>query len=511
MTVLDLAQTESATVPVQTDVCIVGAGAAGLYLASRLAASGLAVVVLEAGGPVCLEAEALDFLPDFAASIYPGATTGRAFGLGGSTARWGGVLVPHSRCDLRAEAADAAVWQHLVSTVESHSPAVLRHLGLSKGGDFWGFPAKHLGKTAQALESAGLAVQTSQLMPMTRRHYGYLLKGLKRPPTIYLHAVCNRWLSDGAGRISEVGAAASNGKTLSVQAKAFVIAAGAIESTRILLELEQMEGNPVDNQADALGRYLSDHLSCPIATMETRDMDLAANLFGMRFSGPSLRPFRFMEASPPPLAPRGFAHFIFEMDNPAYQVAKETLAALQGRRLPKLSLGQMTAGAAGLTAFAYRRFLQSRLHIPKGTEARWQLDIEQVPNPNNRITLSAERDQYGRPKARLDWRVSKLDLTNIQQTADRMLQAWPGRSAGLPGLKPLLVLGTAPSPYDAYHPTGTCRMGTVVDFDLKVQGADNLTVLSTAVLPSAGSANPTFSMLCLGEALAGRLIQSLKS
>jgi choline dehydrogenase-like flavoprotein len=45
----------------------------------------------------------------------------------------------------------------------------------------------------------------------------------------------------------------------------------------------------------------------------------------------------------------------------------------------------------------------------------------------------------------------------------------------------------------------------VVDFDLKVHGVDNLWVLSTGVLPSAGTANPTFSMLCLGNRLAEQL------
>ena len=60
-------------------------------------------------------------------------------------------------------------------------------------------------------------------------------------------------------------------------------------------------------------------------------------------------------------------------------------------------------------------------------------------------------------------------------------------------------------PHDAYHPVGVCRMGTdseaVVDQNLKVWGIENMWVVSTAVLPSAGTANPTFTMLCLAEAL----------
>jgi choline dehydrogenase-like flavoprotein len=42
----------------------------------------------------------------------------------------------------------------------------------------------------------------------------------------------------------------------------------------------------------------------------------------------------------------------------------------------------------------------------------------------------------------------------------------------------------------------------VVDRNLKVWGVQNLWVVSTGVLPSAGTANPTFSMLCLAQQLA---------
>ena len=80
-------------------------------------------------------------------------------------------------------------------------------------------------------------------------------------------------------------------------------------------------------------------------------------------------------------------------------------------------------------------------------------------------------------------------------------------------LIPMVTDGNGPKPHDAYHPVGTCRLGidkgAVVDTDLRVQGTDNLWVLSTGVLPSAGTANPTFTMLCLGDELADRLILEL--
>ena len=47
---------------------------------------------------------------------------------------------------------------------------------------------------------------------------------------------------------------------------------------------------------------------------------------------------------------------------------------------------------------------------------------------------------------------------------------------------------------------------SVVDENLKVWGLENLWVVSTGVLPSAGTANPTFTMLCLAERLTEQII-----
>jgi choline dehydrogenase-like flavoprotein len=94
----------------------------------------------------------------------------------------------------------------------------------------------------------------------------------------------------------------------------------------------------------------------------------------------------------------------------------------------------------------------------------------------------------------------------MRRLAVRVLAKWPRESSIVPTLEPLKGGDLDAKPHDAYHPVGTCRMGSdqeaVVDLDLRVRHTGNLWVLSTAVFPSAGSANPTFSMLCLGEKLS---------
>ncbi|MEC7860783.1 MAG: GMC family oxidoreductase, partial [Pseudomonadota bacterium] len=143
------------------------------------------------------------------------------------------------------------------------------------------------------------------------------------------------------------------------------------------------------------------------------------------------------------------------------------------------------------------------------TKSHLQLDIEQHRSIDNRVVLIDDHDIYGRRKLKINWSVNQQDIDNIKMVAERILDLWPDSDKDIPRLIPRELDFHSKKPHDAYHPVGTCRMGldkkAVVDFELKVKGLDNLWSVSTAVLPSAGTANPTFSILCLGNKLASQL------
>lgn len=498
------------------DVCIIGAGAAGLFLATGLAARGLSVVILEAGGKVCGDSASVGIEPLFTAAVYPGATVGRAFGLGGTTSRWGGLLAPHSRHDERDRGAERFdPWRLIVSRVESRANDVLARLGFRDGDDFGRLPSSRIGSAVEALRARGLETLAARFLPLLSRNMTYLLSRSPGRIQVFLNATGNSWkvgsARGGRSHVISVGAASMSGNEVKIRPRQVVLAAGAIESARILLELERSVPAPVLSETAEIGRNLSDHLSCPIADISPSERSRAAGIFGPRFIGGGLRTFRFIESGLPADVPRSFSHFIFEIDNPGFALVKETISALQARRFPAVSPVQAFRGGTGLFALAYSRYVESRLYVPNGSPAHLQLDIEQTPVESNAVSLSDDRDCFGRHVARINWRVNEADLENIRDAAKRLIEKWPGASAGLPDLTPVFDDGRGPKPHDAYHPVGTCRLGTdkgaVVDPDLRANGTDNLWVLSTAVLPTAGTANPTFTMLCLGEELADRLAE----
>ena len=101
---------------------------------------------------------------------------GRAFGWGGSTSRWGGLLVPHSELDLRDEASPESVaWKHIVNVVRKRSGAVFSTLALGGSPDFLSLPEVTLGSNAKLLHDCGLEAVAAEFLPFRRRNLTYLV------------------------------------------------------------------------------------------------------------------------------------------------------------------------------------------------------------------------------------------------------------------------------------------------------------------------------------------------
>lgn len=503
---------------VVADVCIIGAGAAGIYLGTRLAKQGLNVVLLEAGARSCVGADAMGFEAQYDAGHYRGASAGRYFGLGGSTSLWGGQLVPHTVRDHRPESQASSPWRHITSVVSERSSSVLRSLGFHADPDFEDFPSRTIGAVTKVLGVAGLSVQASLMLPFRLKNFSTLLRanhGDSGSLRVYFNSIVNAWdvTAEVAGcRVTSASAASPNGNQLRVSSPRFVIAAGALESARMLLELQAVSGDSAIPQSAATGCYLADHLSVAIADVEQIDEANASTLFAPRFQRAWMRSFRFLESTALSQAPRAFAHFIFSDPGSGFKLAKEILGSIQGRRRPEVTAKDVFLGSIGASKLAYHRIAKSALYVSPASPIHLQLDVEQLPVRENCVRLGETRDRYGRRHAHINWRVSNVDCERIGATARSFLTKWPGPIAGLPRLKARSLTDGQIKPHDAYHPVGTCRMGedreAVVDLDLRVHGLANLWVASTAVLPSAGSANPTFTMLCLADRMARRFCEA---
>ena len=53
-----------------------------------------------------------------------------------------------------------------------------------------------------------------------------------------------------------------------------------------------------------------------------------------------------------------------------------------------------------------------------------------------------------------------------------------------------------------FHPTSTCRMGTVLDEKLRVKGVDGLRVVDASIIPEVPSSTTNVTVIMLAERIA---------
>jgi choline dehydrogenase-like flavoprotein len=124
---------------------------------------------------------------------------------------------------------------------------------------------------------------------------------------------------------------------------------------------------------------------------------------------------------------------------------------------------------------------------------------ELLPQAENRVTLAAQKDEYGLPIAAFSHSLCENDKANIAYATKVMEEIWENA-----GAQDTLKI-------DRYaHLVGGCRMGfgpedSVVDKNHRVWGVPNLFVCDGSVLPTEGSANPALVIMALADRFAGLL------
>ena len=58
-----------------------------------------------------------------------------------------------------------------------------------------------------------------------------------------------------------------------------------------------------------------------------------------------------------------------------------------------------------------------------------------------------------------------------------------------------------------YHPAETCKLGAVVDPQLRVRGVDRLRIAAASIFPTLITVNPAITVMMIGERCAS-MIQS---
>ena len=467
------------------------------------------------------------------AQVYSGATLGRFRGLGGTASKWGGQLITMRPEDMAARPyVGIPAWPVQPEALMHYLIEIERLFCLCGGTYEQDFPQIPRRNGSAPCDDLNLTFRFSKMPTFKRRNIATLLADSIHSDVeteIWMNSTVTKLdLNRETGSVKAVTASDESGRTLRAEAKLFVIAAGAIESTRLLLMLDAANDGRVFEGCKALGGYFHDHISVPLAEFIPTNFYRFNYAFGHRFVGTTMRSARLELTASAQLHDKvAAAYGLVSMNTSsvsAFAMLREFLQSRQmvGARVDPQLLMKLMRQIPYFTALGFWRFFHKRLFWSRDATFSLHVVIEQVPYLGNRILLSTEHDALGAPMVAIDWRQRETELQTFRSYLRHFLLFW--RTNGLENIANLrlfslpdeldesLLLSLRAG--DVYHPAGSTRMGTnsreaVVDSDLRVFGLPNLWVASTSTFPSLGTANPTLTLMLLTLRLGEHLCKLL--
>jgi choline dehydrogenase-like flavoprotein len=518
---VDARQIEDGSV-IEGDICIIGAGAAGISMALEWMDTPYKVILLEGGG---FQYE------DRIQELFRGKTTGqhyyplkstRLHYFGGTTGHWGGMCSPF----------DPIVFQKRNWVNESGWPFTDKELlpyykranvNVDLGTyefdlDYWlkqdpDFVTLPLGRDV-------FWNKIWRFSPPTR--FGEKYKDtIVNAKNIHLYTYAcavNIGANENISRVKEVTIKNYAGKTHRVKAKYFVLACCAIENARLLLASNSQAPQGLGNDNDLVGRYFMEHAEIKSAELWLSrrtsfklylksELGIRAELSMMAEKQAAFKVLNGILSFLPLERASKIPSYIEAWTSEDPRENEKKIADIND----KLKDGKITRFENKVSRLLNSDKLDSFLVVMR---------LEQAPNPLSRVTLDTEKDELGVPRPMLNWAFTPLEKRTIRKIYQTL-----GQQVGAAGIGRIKLMediedekdDTMPVTTSAgWHHMGTTRMSGdarkgVVDANCKVHGISNLYVASSSCFPNGAGVNPTFTIVALSIRLADHLKGKMNS
>jgi choline dehydrogenase-like flavoprotein len=515
---------------IETDVCIIGGGAAGITLAREFIGQPFRVCLLESGGFEHDQDTQRLYRGENVGIPYFPLEAARLRFFGGSTNHWGGWCWPLADIDfMKRDWVPYSGWPfdktHLDPYYErAHAICQLGPYNYDVG--FWAE------KETRPLPFLGQRIQTNIIQTRGVRFGSAYRAGLVGAANITVLLNANALeieTTDNAATATRIPVACLSGNRFAVTAKLFILATGGIENARILLLSNKVRKAGLGNQNDLVGRFFMDHphlesgillpsspyIQASLYTSKIHSVTKTKFVGALTLSKEVQREERLLNYSCILVAMRD--------EELAYSPGVSSLRNFYeaGRRgqWPNefwQNLVNVVSDIDSIGSAAYRKIVELK-PLVKTNLFKLFHHVEQAPNPKSRVTLAAERDALGKPRVRLDWRLSAMEKRTIQRAQEII-----GQEAGRAGLGRLQIgmfdndreawarpahASSWTGPNGSFHHCGTTRMDDnpkngVVNENCRVHGMSNLFVAGSSIFPTIGYANPTLTIVALTVRLA---------
>ena len=502
---IDARTLESGTL-IEADLCIVGAGAAGISIALEWASANRDVILLEGGG--------FDVEPQMQA-LYRGESVDRPYYplqsatlhyFGGTTGHWAGFCSPFDPIDFeKRDWVPHSGWpfkrEHL-DPFYARANQVLELGPYEYDAAYWESQDEDVRRLP--LDGKTFFPKMWQFSPPTRMGNVYrdpIVKSARL--RLYTYArVVEIVPNETVTAIDGLRTKTIDGKEHRVRARQYILACGAIHNARLLLASNTRATRGIGNDHDLVGRYFMEHFEV-IAAQAAFEKVPPFKLYSFPAAGRT----------------RARAELALLGDVQREHRILNGTSSFQGGPLTgseQSRFAWFSADAAANVKDWQARRPPASYTPPTHVVYRMFTRQEQAPNPESRIVLSPEKDELGMPRANLRWKFTRLDKRSM-----RVFYELLGREMGRAGLGRVQVMDwllqgdddTWPDHLSGgWHHMGTTRMHEdpkqgVVDANCRVHGIANLYIAGGAVYPTGGAVNPTLTVV----AMALRLSDHLKS
>jgi choline dehydrogenase-like flavoprotein len=548
------------------DLVVVGSGPAGIAVALEVATAGYHVLLVESGRETfSREIQKLADAAEWDRDLHAPMSLTNRRQVGGASVIWGGRCVPYDPVDFDRRAFVGEEWPVSYTELLPYFQRACDWLACGRAV----FDATVIDDLPKTLVP-GLVdgeVRTSTLerwsVPMNfGKHYERRLRASDRVRLVTGLTCTQIVCRQGESRVDRLECRTLEGKRIAVRARAYVVACGGLESTRLLLASPGPADTAIGNHSDHLGRWYMAHVegvvanvrfrTPPHATLYGYERDVDGVYVRRRFS--FTREFQREHELPniaawlanPDLADArhrngglSFAYLALASPLGPLFAPEAQRRSLTGEAIPgapygaaeKSPLRQHVANMirdGGSTSrfvlhFGMRRFLSRQRRVPgffaysPSNVYPLQYHAEHMPNRESRATLASERDALGMPKLKLDLRFTDQDVNGVA----RSHQHWDHylRRTGCGHLEFVhddLQAAIWDRIGGGFHQVGTTRISAraedgVVDPDLAVHGVGNLFVASSSAFVTSSQANSTFMIMVFAVRLAEHLRTVLQS
>jgi choline dehydrogenase-like flavoprotein len=530
------------------DICIIGAGPAGISLALALQDSGLNIALLESGSDRLDKATQALYEGVVADErMHPPTNSYRVRQFGGSTTIWGGRCMPMDEIDFEPRDYIAhSGWPISLADLMPYYPQANQ---LCEAGEFAytaesAFPADHpMRPMIEGFKSDSYSSNTLERFSCpTNFGHRYRRRLARSPVRVLLNANAGIIPHDDNNQLAgPIPVNTLAGNHFTVKARAYVIATGGLETARLLLASPGASGRGLGNAHDVVGRYYMSHIAGTIGVADLSTAHAVWHGYDISDDGTYCR--RRLALRPEAQRALGAGNFVARLHHPlipdaghgngilsALYLARPIVPYEYAKRLygedanaQSSTLAHMAnvikdiPGTAGfLWNWLQRRTLAERKFpsiIVRPKNLRFSVDFhaEQEPNAASRVMLDDRVDALNMRQIKVDWRYTAQDIATVQTALAALSDAFKQSNVGSFTYDPEQV-ETEMTRYGAYggHHLGTARMGTdpassVVNADCRLHETANVYVMGAAVFPTSSQANPTLTIVALALRLAAHL------